>query len=589
MDFHRIKKQITACTGTIVFSLFVLALTCVPSLSWAVFDVPSDRRITWNAGLDPVGGIPHYTNVTCTGLDPTGATNNVSQINACIAAASAGTAVYIPAGVYLINGNINMKSGVALRGAKTSAPPFLPTADVSATTFNMGSNYIYFYGGSKGTNWSPGAGLGTNITSGYTKGSTSLALSSVSGYSVNDFISIFQDDDPSIISTYQCSYCGEDNGNYHTKQQYAKITGIVGNTITIDRPVYYVTPNAAAPQVRKQTMGISSAGIENIRLKGNGGNPHIIFMTFAVNCWVKGVETYNTGGISGNDHMQITFSHQCEVRDNYIHHGAGNDSGANYGISIMFWNSNHKIENNIVRDTRHSISFAGGGSGCAVLYNYTTDNWESVPGSPTVPNTNLSEDIMSHGAHPHMNLFEGNYTTNTSADYYHGSASHNTFFRNYFAGKRNTPSYSWGVWGIDIMNYSRYYNLVGNVIGQTTWSPGSVLGNGNCSPSEPTAYRFGCTGSPGSYSDTLSYSTTIKHANYDFITDGVAYWDGGSDHTLMSSMYYDAAPSFLAGYHWPPIGPDLNPLVGSLPAKDRYEGNSVSVKLPSAPVNLKVQ
>ncbi len=590
MNLYRIRKKITSRTGTIVFSLFILALTCLPSLSWAVYDVPSDRRVTWNAGLDSVGGIPKYTNVTCTGLDPTGKTNNVSQINACIAAASAGTAVYIPAGVYLINGTINMKSGVALRGAKTSAPPFLPTADSSATTFNVGSNYVSFYGGSKSANWSPGAGLGTKITSGYTQGSRSLTLSSVSGYNVNDYISIFQDDDPSIISTYQCNYCGEDNGNYHTKQQYAKITNISGNTITIDRPVYYVTPNVTTPQVRKQIMGISKSGIENIRLNGNGGNPHIIFMTFAVNCWVKGVETYNTGGVSGNNHIELDFSHQCEVRDNYVHTGSGHDSGANYGITIFFWNSDHKVENNIVRDTRHSIVFAGGGSGCAILYNYSMDNWESVMGSPAVPDSNLSEDMISHGAHPHMNLYEGNYVINFSADYYHGSASHNTFFRNYVAGKRNTPSFSWGVWGIDDMDYSRYYNIVGNVIGQPGWTSGSVLANGSCSPSEPAAYRFGCTGSPGSYGDGLPYSTAIKHGNYDYVSDSVAYWDGGSDHTLMKSMYYNSAPSFMAGYQWPPFGPDLNPMVGNLPAKDRYEGKSISpASKPSPPLNLTIQ
>jgi hypothetical protein len=278
------------------------------------------------------------------------------------------------------------------------------------------------------------------------------------------------------------------------------------------------------------------------------------------------------------------------VRDSYVHHGSSNDSGSNYGITIMFWNSDHKIENNIIRDTRHSIVFNGGGSGCAILYNYTMDNWESVMGTPTTPDSILSEDLIMHGAHPHMNLLEGNYVISIAGDYFHGSSSHNTLFRNYVAGKRDTPAFSWGVWSIDVMNYSRYYNLVGNVIGQTSWTSGTVLANGNCSPPEPAAMRFGCTASPGSYGDSQSYSTTTKHGNYDYIADGVTYWDGGADHALKNSMYYNSKPSFFGSLAWPPFGPDVSPMVRSLPAKDRYDGKGTSgSRQPSPPINLTVQ
>ena len=60
------------------------------------------------------------------------------------------------------------------------------------------------------------------------------------------------------------------------------------------------------------------------------------------------------------------------------------------------------MENNIVRDTRHSIVFEGGGSGNAVLFNYTDDNGESVQGNGAVIDTSfLGEDAISnHGSHP---------------------------------------------------------------------------------------------------------------------------------------------------------------------------------------------
>jgi hypothetical protein len=57
-------------------------------------------------------------------------------------------------------------------------------------------------------------------------------------------------------------------------------------------------------------------------------------------------------------------------------------------------------------------------------------------------------------------------------------------------------------------------NIVGNVIGMSSWTSGTVIANGSdCSPPEPTAIRFGCDGQPDSYTDAQSRSTTILHGN----------------------------------------------------------------------------
>ena len=559
-----------------IFGLIIfIAAAILLFLNIASADIiPADRRINWNAGLDPEGGIPNYASVTCTGLHNDNSVDDTVQINTCIANAAPNTAVFIPAGVYRVNGDINMKSNVVLRGAG-SGTPWLPAASSGTTTLNMNGGKINFYGGSKDTNWSPGAGLGTNITNGYTKDSTTLTLSSVSGYNVGDYISIFQDDDPSIIDTTKCSWCGEDNSHYHTKQQYAKILtkDVSTNVITISPPVYYITPNPTGAQIRKQTFNISKSGIEDLKLNGNGSNYKLIWFNFALYCWAKNVETYNTGGSSGFSHIEFWFSHGCEVRDSYVHHGSGNDSGANYGIFFLYWNSGHKVENNIIRDTRHSIIFEGGGSGCAILYNYSNDNWESVQGSPTVPDTFLSQDLTTnHGPHPHMNLFEGNISSKIVGDYTMGSSSHNTLFRNYVMGKRDSPlPFTWAVWAIDIDYYNRYYNIIGNVIGQPSWTNGTLVANGTATPTEPTVYRFGSTGTPGSFGDGLSYSTALISGNYDYLTKGVANWSG-TDHSLSSSLYYNSKPAFFGGMPWPPIGPDVTPVNGDIPAKLRYEG-----------------
>jgi hypothetical protein len=581
--------------GKFLFAVATLAVS-FPCLCLAVWDIPGDRRIAWfGAGLDSVGGIPNYTNVTCNGLDPTGATNNTSQIQTCVTNAASGTAVFIPAGTYLVSGTINMKSNVVLRGAG-AVRPWLPTASPASTTLKI-SGTIKFDGGDKSANWTPAAPNGTAITAGYTIGSTSITVSSATSYNVNDYIAIYQDKDPAVIDDKNLDWLGEDfgSGDAHVKQQYSKIIAKSGNTLTIDPPIYYVTPTPVNPSIRRQTFGLVMAGLENLKLSGNGTNIKLINFSFTRNCWVKGVETYNVGQNSGGSpHIWTEFSNGNEYRDSYFHHGVSNDSGRNYGIEFYNWNSRHKIENNIVRDTRHSIIFEGGGSGNAILYNYTDDNWESVQGAgSTYDSSFLSEDqVPNHGAHPHMNLWEGNTASSFWADYTQGSSSHNTLFRNYVRCRQTNLKMSADPWNwvcIEIEKFNRFYNLVGNVVGLPSFTTGTVVKNSSGGATLPIIYRFGYSSNGGTYSDTQSFSTVLRHGNYNYVSDAVDNW-ASPDHVLPSSMYYTSKPAFFGSCAWPPVGPDLTQLVGTLPAEDRYHGGSACLggTAPSTPTNLRI-
>src|SRR5213594_1962075 len=575
----------------VLFSFAIVSGALGTNSAYAVYDVPPGRRITWNAGLDPVGGIPNYMNVTCTGLEPTGVADNTSRIQTCINNAASGTAVFIPAGTYKISADLNMKSNIALRGAKaTASGPFLPNADASMTTLNLtGGSRIVFPGGSKSANWNPGPISGTPITAGYTQGSTSLTLSDASSYAVNDWISVYQNTDSNDISVWE-SYLGEDasSGDPHVFQQYTRVTGKNGNVLTISPPLYLVTKSPTGQSVRKQTFGVAMAGVENMRLNGSGTQSYgIVSIVFSKNVWVKGVETYYSGNYyGGSPHVWIQFSLQCEVRDGYYHYGSGYDGGMNYGVQMMNWNSAHKVENNIVRETRHAIAFDGN-SGSVVLYNYTDDNWLSVQGSiTTIDNGYLGIDgLANHGAHPFMNLWEGNHVAHFGGDYVHGSSGYITLFRNRVACilTHHPLVNPWWQNCVAAGTYNRNYNIIGNVIGQSSWTSGTVLCDaGSCGPM-PTIYMFGRTGEPGSYTDTLPGSTAIKHGNYDYITVGVAHWDGGADHALLNSMYYNSKPSFFGTCAWPPFGPEGNPTINTLPAKDRYDGTGICQPVKTAP------
>ena len=575
----------------IVFFLFC-SLLCL-STAWATYDLPNDdngcpgncRQIPWKTGSDlwNSGMLPNYLPVTCPGLVGDGSTNDGPAIQNCINAAGANTAVSIPAGIYFVNTNLKMKSNVVLRGAKPSGPPFLPAADASATTFKLGSSGQVTFG-----SWSTSSTMGSNvgIASGYTKGSTSIAMTSTSGFSTGDWIIVSENPDTSIPVTKtgddgDCTWCGENDG-VHLMSQIVQITAISGATLMLSRPLYYTFKSSLSPVARKISFSVSKAGLENIRLDGSStDHPAFIYMA-SLYSWVKGVETYHAGSGAKASHVEMEFAYGSEIRDSYFHHGRDSSSDRNYGIAFLFANSDHKVENNILRNHRHSTDFEGGGSGIAILYNYIDDDY-------TDDTSYLGSARVNHGAHPYMNLYEGNIYSHLTADSYWGSSSHNVFFRNWLWGDEtqasDVPSKpSWGSLPLDVWYNQNYYSFVGNVLGvvgkwmNPSWS-GYTLRNSNCS--QQAIYNYGCNSS-GIYSSAANTSS-INHGNYDYKTNGVAFWEGGSDHALKASMYYASRPSFFGNCAWPAFGPDLTPVAGKLPAKARFEGDTSCSGVPPPP------
>ena len=580
MDLYRIERNMIAGGGILLFWLFILAL-CFPSLSWAVYDIPSDRTITWanKTGLDLIGGIPSagWTQVTCTeahadGVDTTG------PINTCISNASAYTAVYLPAGIYYIASAIKMKSNVALRGA--GAPyPWLPSG-TGGTVLEMHGGSVQFDG--RGTQGSDAA-----ISSGYTKDSNTLVFASSPGLAVGNHVSVFEDNDPALVHNNGCEWCGDDSGN-HLIQQYARVAAVSGNNITIDPPMYLTYLSNLNPKVRKVRttgdFGVAVSGLENVKINNATDSGPMIYMRYSRNCWVKNVETYNAGSSAKRGHVQIEFSFANEIRDSHFHHGRNHNSDRDYGIYGLFWNSGHKLENNIVYSTRHAIIFEGGGSGMAILYNFCDANYEGEDQGY------LSGDLNpNHGPHPHMNLVEGNISDKIEHDSTMGSSSHNTMFRNWARGYRSTPAVtSGGRNGMFTQNQNNYMNFWGNVIGMSSWTTGTVVAHSSPYPSDPVAFAFGYDDSYN-YLDSQPYTTALMHGNYDYITDGVASWLN-ADHALRDSLYYSSKPSWYGGCVWPPIGPDVSGFTNNTPAKLRYEGSSCpgSDSPPSPPEKLRI-
>jgi hypothetical protein len=189
------------------------------------------------------------------------------------------------------------------------------------------------------------------------------------------------------------------------------------------------------------------------------------------------------------------------------------------------------------------------------------------------PNTNwLMESIHTHGGHPYLNLFEGNICPNIVFDNALGSSRFNTAFRNHaerYSEGEAVPISS-NLNAVEVQKNNLYENIIGNVLCR----PGDT-GAYEVNSSAPGVYKLGCNQSNCDDHDPRVKQTIIRHGNYDYVT-GETHWEPEiEDRNLPDSYYLTSKPDFFGALPWPMIGPDLDPMVGDLPAKLRFEGHPV--------------
>jgi hypothetical protein len=591
-----------AGTSTVALTGTGVAATGGGGGTGGIYSLPNDnngcpsncREIPWQTGSDLWNGgtLPVYPSVTCTGLAGNGTTNDGPAIQACINNAAPNTAVYLPAGTYYVNSTVALKSNVVLRGAKAEGgPPFMPAADPGSTTLLLGSNAAMTTQNFSAStvNLTPATTYGQKspgykIANAPKKGDTTFTIGSGT-LQAGDWVSLFADNDPTLVNSNgtdgACPWCGENTG-YNNMIQIDQVTAVNGTTATLARPFYYTL--YTNPQYRIYTFPTQKAGYENLRFDASQhdlGSTQIILLQGCLYCWVKSVETYMSGSNSAGVHMEMDYSYGDEIRDSAFHDQRSGASGSGYGVYFQFANSDHKVENNILYHNRHSTVFQGGGSGIAILYNYIDDMY-------TDDLTYLGSARTSHGAHPYMNLWEGNIVSHVAADDFSGTSSHTVFFRNWiwggesnhvYAGGSGIPSFppGSGFNAVDLYTGQNYYSFVDNVLGNPSlsggvaglWSKGTLNTFDEYSgPDNPTVYSMG--GSLGS--TPASSATVLLQGNYDYLSLGVAY---GAGDTYSPSLYYSNKPSFLGTCPFPEQGSDLAPVDTLLqPAYQRAMGTA---------------
>lgn len=530
------------------------------------YSIPAARQIVWQGNVGVYDDIPAQNQTIYTTLSPSGGDDN-SAIQTALTNCPSGQVVALSAGTFKINGVVKVPTGKVLRGAGMGQT-ILQVQDTITGTYVTG-----FYG--TGTSWNLSLNTSYDLTGTMSKGTTTIQTQSAHNWAVNDIIVIDQlnndADDPPVTNVGvngTATFTGRATGG-RSLGQVCKITAVPDTThATLEIPLYWDYDNTLTPQAVEMPGLTQNAGIENLTID-NSANPNanqndgpLAFMA-AINCWAYRVEVIG----SHQQAIRMYQAYRCTVRGCKVHEGIpatpidGSQYGSShaYGIYLNPWVSACLIEFNVFYHLSNGVIMNGPVSGNVVAYNRVSDLYYT-------DTTWVREAISFHGAHPVMNLIEGNWTTHwLTGDFYWGSSSHNTLFRNRMAMDTGKTG---GTWNIGLYVKNRYYNIVNNVIGTASHEDTYEVNGSTYSVSNgpKLIYALGYYTANGATAnhDTAVASTLIRHANYDSVNAGVV-WNGEDNHTISASLYLTAKPAWMdSGVNWPPVGNDVSPMYPTL-------------------------
>jgi hypothetical protein len=249
------------------------------------------------------------------------------------------------------------------------------------------------------------------------------------------------------------------------------------------------------------------------------------------------------------------------------------------------------VENNIIYYMNKPLTMRATGGGNVVAFNYVDDAWTSA--DEYMSETDID---MGHASFPYMELVEGNEAPQIATDDVWGGSGWMTVFRNHASGeqRRSALHESERLSAIALEGGALYLNFVGNALGKT--GPIGTTGmsqvyevHANPPGDVPAIWRIGMsptsTGGSGTH-DQDAYDpypwpagttggTLLRAGNWDAITNGVA---DGATPGLPASLYLDGPPSWWGANPWPYVDPARDPVVGTLPAKVRFDALGVPIQ-----------
>jgi hypothetical protein len=479
--------------------------------------------------------------------------STAAQVNSAIASCPNGQVLALGSGTFSLSSPIQMKSGVLLRG---KGPALTILKFAGGGGYNGG--LIAFAGP-----FQDPPSVVSSWIGGLAQGSKTLTLSSVAKLSVGDLVCIDQLNDTRLGVVNLEGFTSRASGA-RGQSQYARIVGISSPKVTISHPVLMANYSSTlAPQLWKVGRPIESAGVEDLSIVNVRQDiaDYNIFFQGAWNCWVK-----NVGSIGAEkSHVRTYQCGRIEVRHSTFHKTKSYASES-YGMNITY-SSECLVEDNIFEEVTSPLNLWGGSSGNVVAYNFTKNmRYDQSPAW-------LSENMFTHGCHPTMNLFEGNYITNIYWDFIHGSASHNTAFRNRVTGWE--PGKTGNTFPVVLERNNRYETIVGNVLGTDGIHSRYKLAGTAQSGAPNYVYVFGYAGTDTTSLvnyDAAVASTVLVKENYNYADRATNMAESLQGDALPASWYLTSKPSWFGDRPWPWVDPNApaRAVPTNLPAGYRF-------------------
>lgn len=487
--------------------------------------LPANRSVDWKrAGLRDTTTIGFIQiDMQTIGIHNDGITPNDDLLDSLLTGVgSQGAILNFPSGDFLFRETVNLPSNLVIRGEGAESTTFHFDLDGSGHSFAI-------QGQNDNTSTS-------SIIDDAWKDNEFIKVDDPNLFAPGDWIRILLNDSSLVTSSWA----------YKTVGQVVQINAIENNKLFLGSPLRMDYNLAKTPYVVKmlpaENIGIECLKIQRIDNTAPAQTSNIYF-EYAVNCWVKGIESENCTF----SHIQARRSSNLHISSSYFHHGfeyGGN--GRAYGVMLHITTNECRVEDNIFEHLRHSMIVQAGANGNVFAYNYShSPFWDSTP-------SNSAGDAVLHGNYVYTNLFEQNVCQNIVIDNSHGpNGPFNTFFRNraerygIFFSSTNSPDQNF--LGNEITNTSLPYSFVNYTI---QGGGHFIHGNNNKGTIHPS----------------------------------------GTDVLLDSSYAYAQQPEFVSNGQWAGIGTPNIMGTSFIPAYDRFHsGNLFSNSCSISMVNVDVE
>ncbi|MDP6546990.1 MAG: glycosyl hydrolase family 28-related protein [Phycisphaerae bacterium] len=556
--------------------------------------IPAERLSDWRPGVTVgvPGGIPKRTKLIDVTKEPykadnTGKKDAAAAIQKAVNDAKAKDVVYLPAGTYRMEKSIRVsyKSNLTIRGDGPEKTKLMLYPGCGAA-FDIGSC-------ASGADWSYGNRKKVSVTGSPKRGATKITVGDTTflkdypNQGIGALVQFSLKNDPKLPVMPQGSW-------EYLRKQTARIVAKTATTVTISPGLLFDLPETLAPLMRPAgKRWVEYTGVEDLTVDGANSSSKIgIRIDVAYGCWLKNVSILNIT----NYHVWLTDSIQSEVRHSTLAKRKG--SGSN-GAGILFSSCSYcLIEDNVLIEQFPHVE-ANNTSGSVFAYNACYDSAVFV-GNHGMLGCSID---TNHGAHSSFNLYEGNVAQRFQSDGYHGSASHDTAFRNWFHATSDKTDKFWIC--VNLNRFTRAYSIVGNILGRKgyTWEyqvePTGFaydkhyiyslgypnMGNGSSNGKTAQLSKGkpwedwkkmkagGKHPGPGGYQelDLDVPATTLLKGNYNYKDNAVPESESIGKTKLPPSLYLSKKPAWFGDLKWPAFGPDTTFEKNKIPAQVRYE------------------